>query len=73
MLAAFNDQGGYGLLGARATFRAPDDRWSLALFSTNLTDERYRTAGRDGLQQIGIAYSSIGLPRQVGIQFAAQF
>ena len=73
MLAAFNDQRGYGLLGARATFRAADDRWSFALFSTNLTDERYRTAGRDGLQQIGIAYSSIGLPRQVGIQLAAKF
>ena len=73
ILPAFNDQPGYGLLGARATFRAHDDRWSVALFGTNLTNERYRTAGREALQQIGIAYSSIGLPRQVGIQLATSF
>ena len=74
ILPASNDQDGYGLLGARLTFRAPGDRWAIALFGTNLTDERYRTAGRGTLvRQIGFAYSSVGMPRQVGIQATAKF
>lgn len=69
IIAALNDQEGYGLLGARITFRTRDDRFSFALFGTNLTDEGYRTAGRGTLiNQTGIAYSSIGMPRQVGVQ-----
>ena len=69
IVAAGNDQKGYGLVGARLTYRARDDRWSVALFGTNLTDKRYRTAGRGTLlQQVGFAYSSIGLPRQIGLQ-----
>jgi iron complex outermembrane receptor protein len=72
ILAAVNDQKAYGLLGARITFRARDDRWSVALFGTNLTDERYRTAGRGTLlQQAGFAYSSVGMPRQFGVQITA--
>ena len=68
------DQPAYGLLGARVTFRSRDDRWSAALFATNLTDERYRTAGRGtGIAQTGIAYSSVGLPRQWGLQLTAAF
>jgi len=74
ILAAINDQKGYGLLGARVTFRARGDRWSAALFGTNLTDKRYRTAGRGTLiEQAGFAYSSIGMPRQLGIQVTTIF
>ena len=47
IFAAPNDQEGYGLLGARITFRSRGDRWALALFGNNLTDQRYRTAGRE--------------------------
>ena len=55
-------------------FRVRDDRWSAALFGTNLTDERYRTAGRGTLiEQAGFAYSSVGMPRQFGIQLTAIF
>jgi iron complex outermembrane receptor protein len=69
IIAAINDQEAYGLLGARVTFWTRNDRWSFALFGTNLTDERYRTAGRGTLiTQVGFAYSSIGMPRQVGLQ-----
>ncbi|MEO6114181.1 MAG: TonB-dependent receptor [Sphingomicrobium sp.] len=72
--AALNDQEGYGLLGARLTFRTKDDCWSMAIFGTNLADQRYRTAGRGTLiNQTGIAYSSIGLPRQVGLQVTTTF
>ena len=74
ILAALNDQEAYGLLGARVTFRTKDDRWAFALFGTNLTDERYRTAGRGTLiNQSGLAYSSIGMPRQVGLQVEKRF
>lgn len=74
LLAASNDQNGYGLLGARIAFRARDDRWSVALFGTNLADKRYRTAGRGTLvRQIGFAYSSVGLPRQLGVQLTSKF
>lgn len=74
ILAALNDQEAYGLLGARVTFRTRDDRWAFALFGTNLTDERYRTAGRGTLiNQGGLAYSSIGLPRQLGVQVTTKF
>src|SRR5206468_7383667 len=74
ILAASNDQKGYGLLGARLAFRARNDRWSVALFGTNLTDKRYRTAGRGTLiQQAGFAYSSVGMPRQIGVEVTTGF
>ena len=74
IFAAINDQPGYGLLGARATFRTPDKRWALALFGSNLADKRYRTAGRGTLiEQAGFAYSSVGMPRQLGVQLTSSF
>jgi iron complex outermembrane receptor protein len=74
IVAASNDQEGYGLLGARMGFRSKDDRWSIALFGTNLTNRLYRTAGRGTLLgQSGFVYSSIGLPRQIGLQVTRQF
>ena len=74
LLAAVNDQRGYGLLGARAAFRSGDDRWSIALFGTNLTDKRYRSAGRGTLlNQVGFAYSSVGMPRELGVQITGSW
>jgi iron complex outermembrane receptor protein len=68
------DQGGYGLLAARLTFRGQGDRWSIALFGTNLADKRYRAAGRaNGIVDVGSAQSIIGLPRQIGLEFKAGF
>jgi iron complex outermembrane receptor protein len=69
ILPASNDQRAYGLVGARLTFRPDRGHWSIALFGTNLADVRYRTAGRGTLiQQVGFAYSSVGMPRQLGAQ-----
>jgi iron complex outermembrane receptor protein len=69
ILPASNDQRAYGLVGARLTFRPHRGPWSIALFGTNLADVRYRTAGRGTLiQQVGFAYSSVGMPRQLGVQ-----
>jgi iron complex outermembrane receptor protein len=74
LVAAANDQRAYGLLGARITLRTSDRRRSIAVFGTNLTNKRYRTAGRGTLLEIaGFAYSSVGLPRQVGVQITSDF
>ena len=74
LLASPFDQPGYGLFGARVALRDGQDHWSVALFGTNLTDQRYRTAGRGpGLQDVGIANSVIGLPRQLGVELRAGF
>lgn len=74
LLASPFDQDGYGLLGARATLRDGRGRWSAALFGTNLTDERYRAAGRaTGVADVGSAQSIIGQPRQIGIEINAGF
>jgi iron complex outermembrane receptor protein len=72
ILAASNDQKGYALVGARLTLRPRNRHWSIALFGTNLADVRYRTAGRGTLiNQAGFTYSSIGMPRQFGVQISA--
>src|SRR5688572_30938803 len=74
ILAALNDQRAFGLLDARITLRSTDSRWAVALFGTNLHDVRYRAAGRGTLLgQSGIANSSVGLPRQVGVQLSTRF
>jgi len=74
LLPSAFDQTGYGLVGARLTLRSQNGRWSAALFGTNLTDKRYRVAGRGpAITDVGIANSVIGLPRQVGIEFKAGF
>ena len=74
LLASPFDQEGYGLLAARLTLRGQGDRWSVALFGTNLTDERYRVAGRGtGIADVGSAQSIIGPPRQVGVELKATF
>ena len=74
ILPALNDQRGYGLLDARIGLRSGDSRWTVALFGTNLTDVRYRAAGRGTLLgQSGLAYSSVGLPRQIGVQLSTRF
>lgn len=71
---ALNDQKRYGLLDARLALRTADDHWAIALFGTNLMDVRYRSAGRGTLlRQAGIAFSSIGQPRQIGLQASHRF
>jgi iron complex outermembrane receptor protein len=73
LLASPFDQPGYGVFGARLTLRDPGNRWSVAIFGTNLTDERPRVAGRDGIQEVGFANSVIGLPRQIGVELKLGF
>ncbi len=74
---AFNlpleSQNAYGLLSARLTWADRSDRFSVALYGENLTDERYFTFGQDALAAQGVAYTYLGRPREVGVRAALRF
>ena len=66
------EQPAYGLLAARAVFSPPDHKWELALFGTNLTDERYTTGGfMSPLLQIDDG--TIARPREYGVSIKVRF
>lgn len=69
----FEQQDAYGLLSARLTWRPADDRFLLAVFGENLTDEEYYTFGQNALGNQGVAYSYIGRPREVGVTLSYEF
>ncbi len=68
-----HDQEGYSLIGARLSLRGRDRSWVVALFATNLANRHYRTAGRGTVEDDGIVFSSVGAPRQVGMQAELAF
>ncbi len=59
-------QDGYGLLGANVTWNV-DDRWTLALQGSNLTDKHYLTTGYNLNQAVGVYTGFYGPPRQVSL------
>lgn len=69
----FEQQAPYGLLAARLTFVDKRDRFSLAVYGDNLTDERYYTFGQNALQAQGVAYNYIGRPREFGVTLGVKF
>ncbi len=66
------EQDGYALVGARLTYKSPDERWSLAVFGTNLTDERYITNGLHSFGSLGTADATFGRPREWGVSLSAR-
>ena len=73
----FNNRGGiqngYGLLSARITWASADDKWSAALFGTNLTDEVYFD-GKLALQAaLGREQGNVAAPRQWGLSLRRSF
>jgi outer membrane receptor protein involved in Fe transport len=63
------------LLNGRLQYNAPDDRWSLALFGNNLTNEFYvlnETAFDTGLT-VGMRVQDPGRPREVGVELRFNF
>ncbi len=66
------EQDPYSLLQARLMYTAPSDRWSVALFGTNLTDERYTTGGFIS-PLLSIDDGTVGRPREFGLTFKATF
>jgi iron complex outermembrane receptor protein len=62
----------YGLLSARVTYRAPDDKWDVALYGTNLSNEFYRLNGY-AIPALGLDTGTTGRPREWGLTFSFRF
>lgn len=63
-------QDGYGLLSGRIEFSTPDDRFSVAVFGNNLTDETYLT---QVLPFSGAILQTYGTPRTYGVEVGFKF
>jgi iron complex outermembrane receptor protein len=72
----FNDarlvQSAFDLVNAYASFATADSRWEIALFGTNLTDERYRVSGNSSVG-FGLAESTFAPPREWGATLKYRF
>lgn len=65
----------YGVLNARIELTDPKDRWTLAVFATNLTKELYYVGGTDfnRSDHIGPAHYDLGRPREFGVSLRYGF
>lgn len=65
----------YTLLNARVTWRAPGERWSLALWGKNLTDETYKERLFDLSDQdlVGQKFIVLNDPRTYGIELRVSY
>jgi iron complex outermembrane recepter protein len=65
----------YGLLNGRLQFNAQSDRWSVALYGTNLTDEQWLIGGIgfDTGFTVGTRELDPGRPREVGVELKVNF
>jgi iron complex outermembrane receptor protein len=66
-------QPGFGLLNLRATWQLPDERFDIALFGTNVTDEEFLTNAQDSTSGNGVAFGGIGRPAEWGVEFNMRF
>ncbi len=62
----------YSLVSARLAYVPPSSRWDLALFGTNLTDERYLEAGFS-TGAFGLDLGIAGRPREWGVEATFHF
>ncbi|HEY5806410.1 MAG TPA: hypothetical protein VIT67_00490, partial [Povalibacter sp.] len=72
----FNDprlvQPAFDVLNSYAAFTTTDRRWELALFGTNLADERYRISGNSSVG-LGLAESTFAASREFGATLRLRF
>lgn len=66
-------QGSYYLANARIALRASDDRWEIAAWGKNLTDEFYVTSAIDLIDSFGYDYFHVGAPRTFGLDATVRF
>lgn len=66
-------QDGVGLINARIAFEDNSETWQLAVFGTNLTDERYIYAGIGGFAAIGFVEALYSRPREWGVSLTYRF
>ena len=62
----------YTVVDARLGWEAANNKWSVALWGRNLTDQRYYTGAFD-LSSLGIAVGFINVPRSYGLDFRYRF
>ena len=65
-------QSSYHTLGARVGLRSSNDRFGIALWGQNLTNEYYFTS-RIAISSFGFNYNHVGEPRTYGVTIDAQF
>jgi iron complex outermembrane receptor protein len=65
-------QSAHPMVNARITYRSPGKGWELALFGTNLTDEKVMVTGSD-LRTAGWIDAEYGAPRQWGANVQVKF
>jgi iron complex outermembrane recepter protein len=63
-------QPGYALVNARLTYEAAN--WSIAVFGTNLTDERYLNSGFYS-DSFLLEFVTLGRPREYGLSVSVRF
>jgi len=68
----FIEQEAFGLVNARIVYAFPSDRWELALFGTNLTDELYLEHGF-AAANAGVAVGIAARPREWGLSAQVRF
>jgi iron complex outermembrane receptor protein len=66
-------QGDLTLVNARMTVASDNEKWQLAIFATNLTDEEYQVAGLATSDSFGHAEASIGAPVEWGASLNYRF
>ncbi len=66
-------QNPYSLVNARLTYVNTDNKWSVSLFGTNLTDERYIMAATDLSNALAFAEVQWARPREWGLNFRYNF
>jgi len=70
--AGFDESGGQGIINARVQYNPGGGKWSLAVFGTNLTDERMINSGFfHGIW--GFDFATVGRPREGGVAFNFKF
>lgn len=63
----------HGILNARLELTDPSERFSIALFGTNLTDSVYYIGGVRFSKNVGVDRVDLGRPREFGVSVRARF
>lgn len=66
-------QGALNLFNARLSWRDPSERFELAVFGTNLSDERYIVGGISAADSFGTIEGNFGRPREWGVSLRYSF
>lgn len=66
-------QKAFGLLDARLALATADERWTVAVFGKNLTDELYSDYGTDAPSVTGVRFRDTQRTRQVGVELSTRF